>query len=74
MKPYRFPFSSNPIGWFAVAYSHDLPAGGVLPLAYFGTDLVAFRAEDGTAHVLDAHCPHLGAHLGHGGVVEAAAE
>ncbi len=66
----RFPFSSNPVGWFAVAYSHDLAVGGVLPLSYLGTDLVAFRAEDGTAHVLDAHCPHLGAHLGHGGVVE----
>ncbi|CAN8006910.1 unnamed protein product, partial [Ixodes hexagonus] len=29
-----------------------------------GTDLVAFRTKDGTAHVADAHCPHLGAHLG----------
>ncbi|CAN7993110.1 unnamed protein product [Ixodes hexagonus] len=29
-----------------------------------GLDLVAFRTKDGIAHVADAHCPHLGAHLG----------
>lgn len=29
-----------------------------------GLDLVAFRTEDGVAHVFDAYCPHLGAHLG----------
>ncbi len=28
------------------------------------------RGEDGVARVFDAHCPHLGAHLGHGGTVE----
>jgi phenylpropionate dioxygenase-like ring-hydroxylating dioxygenase large terminal subunit len=30
---------------------------------------VLFRDEDGKAHVLDAFCSHLGAHLGHGGRV-----
>jgi nitrite reductase/ring-hydroxylating ferredoxin subunit len=30
---------------------------------------VVFRGADGTARVFDAHCPHLGAHLGHGGEV-----
>ncbi len=30
-----------------------------------------FRAEDGAPHLLDAHCPHLGAHLAVGGKVEA---
>src|SRR5688572_14341605 len=65
----RFPFSPNPVGWFVVAYSDELPVRGVLPLSYFGTELVLFRDETGAAHVLDAHCPHLGAHLGHGGVV-----
>src|SRR5208282_2265070 len=28
-----------------------------------------FRGEDGKAAILDAHCPHLGAHLGVGGTV-----
>jgi phenylpropionate dioxygenase-like ring-hydroxylating dioxygenase large terminal subunit len=70
MQKRRFPFSPYPVGWFAVAYSHELPVGGVLPLSVLGVDLVAFRGQDGTPHVLDAYCPHLGAHLGHGGVVE----
>jgi nitrite reductase/ring-hydroxylating ferredoxin subunit len=30
---------------------------------------VAFRTAAGALGVLDAHCPHLGAHLGHGGRV-----
>ena len=31
---------------------------------------MVFRGEDGEARVFDAHCPHFGAHLGHGGKVE----
>ena len=41
----------------------------VRPVTYLGQDLVLFRGEDGTARVFDAHCPHLGAHLGVGGRV-----
>jgi phenylpropionate dioxygenase-like ring-hydroxylating dioxygenase large terminal subunit len=44
--------------------------GAVLPLHYFGQELVLFRSEDGQASVLDAHCAHLGAHLGYGGRVD----
>jgi phenylpropionate dioxygenase-like ring-hydroxylating dioxygenase large terminal subunit len=65
----RFPFPTTFEGWYQVAYADELVRGGVLPLRCFGRDLVAFRDEDGAAHVLDAHCPHLGAHLGHGGRV-----
>jgi nitrite reductase/ring-hydroxylating ferredoxin subunit len=42
----------------------------VLPLQLFGRDLVCFRTEGGTPVVADAHCPHMGAHLGYGGRVE----
>jgi nitrite reductase/ring-hydroxylating ferredoxin subunit len=65
----RFPFPSAPVGWFVVAPSSELPPQRVLPLRYFGKDFVLFRSALGTAHLLDAYCPHLGAHLGHGGVV-----
>jgi 3-ketosteroid 9alpha-monooxygenase subunit A len=58
-----------PRGWFVAGFSAELPALAVKPLRYFGRDLVAFRGEDGAARVLDAFCPHLGAHLGHGGTV-----
>jgi len=40
------------------------------PLYYFGRHLVGWRDLEGTAHVHDAFCAHLGAHLGHGGSVD----
>jgi nitrite reductase/ring-hydroxylating ferredoxin subunit len=64
----RFPFPL-PDGWFPVAWSDELATGEVRPLRYFGTDLVAWRAEGGAVRVFDAFCPHLGAHLAHGGRV-----
>ena len=69
-REYRYPFSPFPSGWYRVAWSADLPLGKVLPLRYLGRDLVAFRSDSGRAAVLDAHCPHNGAHLGVGGCVK----
>ena len=66
----RYYTPAIPNGWFQVAYSDELAPGQVVPLEYFGASLVLFRTEDGTASVLDAFCPHLGAHLGYGGKVE----
>jgi nitrite reductase/ring-hydroxylating ferredoxin subunit len=66
----QYPFHPYPIGWFQVAYGDEVKQGDVLPLRYFGKDLVLFRGDDGKANVLDAFCPHLGAHMGHGGRVE----
>ncbi len=65
----RFPFTPFPKGWFRIATSSDIHRGQVKPLHYFGRDLVVLRTADGQAHVFDAHCPHLGAHLGYGGRV-----
>jgi phenylpropionate dioxygenase-like ring-hydroxylating dioxygenase large terminal subunit len=55
-----------PYGWFQVLYSQQLAVGQSLPLEYFGQELVIFRTEAGEAKVLDAYCPHMGAHLGYG--------
>src|SRR5688572_9753260 len=66
----RFPFAGFPRGWFAVAFSSDVPAQGVVAMRYFGRDLIAYRGTSGRAFVTEAYCPHLGAHLAHGGVVE----
>ncbi|MBP8233413.1 MAG: Rieske (2Fe-2S) protein [Rhizorhabdus sp.] len=68
-KVNRFPMGI-PFGWYFVAYTDELAVGDVRPLHYFGRDLVLFRNEEGVAGLLDAYCPHLGAHLGHGGVVQ----
>jgi 3-ketosteroid 9alpha-monooxygenase subunit A len=65
----RVPFTWRPTGWFMVGWSVDIPRGTAKPLKYFGQDLVAYRTDEGELHVLDGHCLHLGAHLGHGGKV-----
>ena len=57
-----------PNGWFAVGRSDDLGPGDVRSGIAVQRELVAFRGRDGAAHVLDAHCPHMGAHLGGGEV------
>jgi len=58
-----------PNGWFAVAWSRDLEEGQVQRVQAFGRELVLFRARSGKPVVLDAYCPHLGAHLAVGGRV-----
>lgn len=55
--------------WYRFAWSYEIEVGAVRPMRIFGRDVVAFRAENGAISVLDAHCAHLGAHLGYGGVV-----
>ncbi|PJI89559.1 aromatic ring-hydroxylating oxygenase subunit alpha [Sphingomonas koreensis] len=59
----------KPTGWFQIGWSGEIAPGQAVPLRYFSHDLVAFRSADGRLSVLDAHCKHLGAHLGHGGKV-----
>jgi phenylpropionate dioxygenase-like ring-hydroxylating dioxygenase large terminal subunit len=63
------PFTWRPIGWFMIGWSAEFPAAEVRPLRYLGQDLVAYRTDEGELHVLDGHCLHLGAHLGHHGKV-----
>ena len=66
----RFPIPRYPTGWFQVAWSNEIEPGEAKPIEAFGQSLVAFRSEAGVVKVLDAYCPHLGAHLGQGGSVE----
>jgi nitrite reductase/ring-hydroxylating ferredoxin subunit len=65
----RFPFPV-PNGWFVVAEARDLSPGEMRALHVFGTDVVLFRSDDGTPHMVEAYCAHLGAHLGAGGRIE----
>jgi nitrite reductase/ring-hydroxylating ferredoxin subunit len=62
--------SMKPTGWFQIGWSDELAPGAVKPMKYLGYDLVAFRSEAGELAVLDAHCHHMGAHLGYGGKVK----
>jgi len=65
----RLPYPSSPNGWFLVCPAGELPMGATKAFVCAGQELVAFRGWDNTVRVLDAHCPHLGTHLGRGGRV-----
>jgi 3-ketosteroid 9alpha-monooxygenase subunit A len=64
------PLIGFPRGWFIVCFSDELAVGKTLSMRYFGQELVAFRGEDGQAHILEAYCAHMGAHLGVASKVE----
>ena len=58
-----------PNSWFTVFESSQLQCNEVKAIQAFGKDLIIFRGISGKAHILDAYCPHLGAHLAVGGTV-----
>ena len=59
-----------PNGWYKLCDVLDLANGNVVSVTALGMDLVVFQeAKSGKVGVLDAYCPHLGAHLGQGGKV-----
>jgi 3-ketosteroid 9alpha-monooxygenase subunit A len=59
-----------PRGWFMVARGDELKADTPLPLKFFGRKFVAYRTAAGQPVVLDGTCPHLGAAIGVGGMVD----
>ncbi|QLE75177.1 Rieske (2Fe-2S) protein [Streptomyces rectiverticillatus] len=63
----RLPY---PDGWYAVAFRDELPAGRVLTRRLTGEDVVLYRTRSGLVRAVRPFCPHLGAHLGHGGRVD----
>ena len=60
----NFRFPGTPLGWYTVATSAEVRPGQVLPVKYFGEELVLYRTDSGEARLTEAYCPHLGAHLG----------
>ncbi|MBK6517170.1 MAG: Rieske (2Fe-2S) protein [Polyangiaceae bacterium] len=63
LASYPPPF---PSGWYKVADSAELKAGGVLRVECAGEHLALFRDGDGQVCALEARCPHLGADLSAG--------
>ena len=66
----RIPLPPVPNGWYKALYSDEIEVGEVKPLSILERELAIFRGRDGGIRVTDAFCPHLGAHLAHGGRVE----
>ncbi len=65
----RAPFPV-PVGWYFIDYSENLKPGELRNINVFGQEWVLFRSESGEkVGVTDPYCPHLGAHIGHGGKV-----
>ncbi|XP_059213431.1 cholesterol 7-desaturase nvd [Centropristis striata] len=58
-----------PNGWFRVLDSRLLQRGEAKSVSVLGEQVAVFRGLDGTAYVVDAYCPHLGANLAVGGRV-----
>jgi phenylpropionate dioxygenase-like ring-hydroxylating dioxygenase large terminal subunit len=56
------------VGWYWVLPSAELPRGRVARAKVQGREVVVWRGQDGVAHVVDAYCPHMGAHLAEGKV------
>ena len=69
MSRTRFPFGI-PSGWYVVATSQEVTPGQVVRRRYFDRELAVYRTQSGELSVIDAHCPHMGAHLGKLGTVE----
>ncbi|MEX1362656.1 MAG: Rieske 2Fe-2S domain-containing protein [Nannocystaceae bacterium] len=55
--------------WFSPLRSTDVEVGKVTSFTFMGHELIAFRDPQGQVVVLDAQCPHFGAHRGAGGSV-----
>lgn len=64
----RCPFPI-PFGWYMVEESAKLGKGEIRNIKAFEREWVLFRGEDGKVGLSDPYCPHLGAHLGHGGQI-----
>ena len=64
----RCPFPI-PYGWFFVEYGDKLEKGEHKMVNMLDQEWIVFRTESGDVGVTDPFCPHLGAHIGHGGKV-----
>lgn len=66
---YASLYDHCPSGWYHLCLGRDLRPGSVRNVRLGGRELVLFRTEGGAVALTEPYCPHLGAHLGHGGCV-----
>ncbi|NRB39915.1 MAG: Rieske (2Fe-2S) protein [Pseudomonadales bacterium] len=58
-----------PDSWYCVGRVKSLKTRKIQTVQICGKAIILYRGESGEPFALDAHCPHLGAHLGKGGTV-----
>ena len=61
-----------PPTWYAIAIAHQLKPKQILSGQLGGLHYVVYRSETGSLKAADAFCPHMGAHLKGGKVVQEA--
>ena len=64
----RCPFPI-PMGWYFVDFSKNLAKEEIRNVNLLDQEWVLYRGESGVVGMTDPYCPHLGAHMGHGGKV-----
>ncbi|XP_074595408.1 cholesterol 7-desaturase nvd-like [Brevipalpus obovatus] len=65
----QFTIHPNPNGWAPIAETEQLGRGKVLKVRALGREFVLVRDLKGEIHAMDPYCPHNGAHLGGGEVL-----
>ena len=58
-----------PRSWYFACASRNVPIGRVVSWNLLDHQLVLFRGKSGRVTAVEAHCAHMGAHLGHGEVI-----
>ena len=58
--------------WFPICLSTDVAPGGFAGFDFLGGRIIVMRDSAGTPSVLSAYCPHMGADLGGGEMVDGA--
>ena len=61
-KKVRLPPFPN--SWFHLAPFSEFKKDEIRSFKFLGHDIIAFKSGDDSITVMDAYCPHLGAHLG----------
>ncbi len=68
-QPRQAPTQQPEKRWVALGPRARITANKVHPYTVSGEELIAYRTSRGALRVFEAHCPHQGAHLGHGGAL-----
>ena len=60
------PLSQYPSGWYLAEFSHPLKPGDITALNLLGQELVLFRANDDSVHLIEPKFPYFGTHFDYG--------
>lgn len=71
MKSPEKPFENQ---WYVIALAEEVRAGRKIPVTLYGQELAVWRHKNGDLSAIDARCPHMGASLAVGRVVDDAVE